>query len=252
MNKIKDTLAGFAIFASIMMLSTTCIARPVEQEASIEALEYAQQELINSIEAMAQEALNDPYVIKLMAPLKFDNELNSLVSAIDNANDPNEKAALARSYFDVLKDKEEFTDLKAYLTSSNLDGIKNINSKLNAFADTAGDCLINADSEIGSPMVFPPMPRFFLIELEPDGSEGTETQDGEDSNTGDTQTTGIGDILDELIELIINLIALIAATVISLLNAIAEGAVWLIEQITAFLNVLNEWLEELLRDLFGG
>ncbi len=45
MNKTKTILAGFAVFASIILLSATCIAGPVQEKVSIEAVEYSEQEL---------------------------------------------------------------------------------------------------------------------------------------------------------------------------------------------------------------
>jgi hypothetical protein len=49
MNKTKTMLTGFAIFASILMLSTTCIAGPVQEKESIDAIEESMDQEISGL-----------------------------------------------------------------------------------------------------------------------------------------------------------------------------------------------------------
>ncbi len=135
MNKTKYMLAGFAVFASILMLTTTCIARPVQEKASIDAVESAQEELMKSIEALFLKMKNDRYLNSLKDQISKDRTLNSIASAIENTEDSDAKASLASSYVDVLKSKKEFACLNAYFERSYSKDMQSINAQFNKFSD---------------------------------------------------------------------------------------------------------------------
>ena len=122
MNKTKSILAGFAVFASILMLSATCIAAPVQQSVSIQAVESTavestQQELINSFEAMASQIKNDPLINSFLGKISSDTTLNSKVSAIANTQDPKIQMSLV-------------TSLKAYISSKYSVDLQKISASL--------------------------------------------------------------------------------------------------------------------------
>jgi len=52
MNKTKSIVTGFAIFAAFLMLMATCIAGPVREKTSLDAVENEQEELLDSLEAL--------------------------------------------------------------------------------------------------------------------------------------------------------------------------------------------------------
>jgi len=142
MNR-KSMIVCFAVFAATLMLMTTCIAAPVQQKASIEAVESvqekvsidavgsAQQELISSIKAMCLRLKNDLYFNSLVKQISNDIKLKTIASAIQNTEDLDKKISLASSYVDVLKNKQEFTDLIKYFESSYSSDVRNIIAQLN-------------------------------------------------------------------------------------------------------------------------
>jgi hypothetical protein len=130
---------GFAFFASFLMLTTTCIARPVQENVNVEAVEYAKQELANSLEAMFLEMESDHYLNSLIEQLSNDEELNSIVSDIENTEDFDEKISLLSSYVDVLACKPDFSGAISYLESSYSDNLQTVASQVNEFASMSGD-----------------------------------------------------------------------------------------------------------------
>ncbi len=135
MNKTKYMLVGFAVFASILMLTTTCIAGPVQEKASIDAVESAQEELMKSFEALFLKMENDRYLNSLKDQISKDRTLNSIVSAIENTEDSDAKASLASSYVDALKNSLVFNNLAAYFERSYSKDIQGINAQFNEFSD---------------------------------------------------------------------------------------------------------------------
>jgi hypothetical protein len=179
MNKTKYMLAGFAVFASILMLTTTCIAGPVQEKTNIDAVESAQEDLMKSFEALFLKMKNDRYLNSLKDQFSKDRTLNSIASAIENTEDSDAKASLANSYVYALESKQVFSDLTSYIKGSYSEDIKNIGNNFNEFADILASYQItdceSADEEL----------------LAFENPFGSPFQNDDDSNTGvDTGSKG--------------------------------------------------------------
>lgn len=137
MNKTKYVLTGFAVFASILMLTTTCIAGPVQEKTSMDAVESAREELMKSFEALFLKMEKDPYFNSLKDKISKDRTLNSIASAIEKTDDFDAKASLASSYLDALKNNKEFACLSAYFERSYSKDMQGINAQFNTFSDVS-------------------------------------------------------------------------------------------------------------------
>jgi len=82
MKKTKVMIVGFAVFAAFLMLMATCIAGPVREKTSLDAVENEQEELLNSIEAMFLKIENDKEFAYLQSYLE-----SSYSSDMQNIND---------------------------------------------------------------------------------------------------------------------------------------------------------------------
>ena len=52
---MKKTSIMVTCFAVVLMLATTCMARPAQEKVSIESVEFAEKELMNSFEAFSKK-----------------------------------------------------------------------------------------------------------------------------------------------------------------------------------------------------
>jgi len=140
MNKTKTMMTGFAVFASIIMLSTTCIAGPVKEKASIATIETAQKDLVNSLQELFLKIKEDRYLNSLAdsvsEQISNDRALTRIESCIASVEDDVEKASLVDSYLDVLVNKEEFSDLQDYFESTYSQDLQDINNEFIEILET--------------------------------------------------------------------------------------------------------------------
>lgn len=115
MKYIKSLVISFAVFASILMLSTTCIAAPIQESVSIESFDDAEQDMSSSFESIVLRMDSDRYLNYLVAKISSDPAIGSILSSIESSNDMDEIVSLADSYVNVLESKAEFTYLTSYL-----------------------------------------------------------------------------------------------------------------------------------------
>ena len=98
MKKTKVMMTGFAVFAALLMLMATCMARPTQEKASIETIEFAEKELMNSLEALNVKLTRDPDVARI-------------VNRMETARSEEEIIAGAEQLRNVLQDSPEFEQL---------------------------------------------------------------------------------------------------------------------------------------------
>jgi len=139
MNKTKSMITGFAVFAAFLMLMATCIARPVQEKTSIEAVDNGPQELIDSVEAMCLKIENDQEWINLIEQLSNDRTLERIASSIENTDDVDVKSSLTANYVDVLVDKQEFSDLQSYFENSYSADMQDIDDELVELLETLSE-----------------------------------------------------------------------------------------------------------------
>ena len=103
MKTTKIMLTGFAIFAAMLMLMTTTMAGPVTESTNMDAIEQAQQELIDSMEAMFEKIERDQELSKLMEQITNDQttDRNSRSTRFENTDSINKEALKAlNDYFE--------------------------------------------------------------------------------------------------------------------------------------------------------
>ena len=237
MNKIKIMFTGFAIFASILMLTTTCIARPVQENVNIEAIEYEKQELANVMDAMFLEMKSDCYLNSLIEMLSNDEELKSIARDIENIEGFDEKGALVSSFVDVLACKPEFSDGAAYIESHYSDDLQTIASQCNEFSSisvgkdrietgfyyVAGVMTYGDDSEGDS------------------GNEVNEVDNGDEGNTEVSMSIVGGYLLSQLIMIMMMLPYIILMTGAAILHTLAFIE-WIIKKFGEDIQAFIDWI----------
>ena len=111
MKKTKVMVMGFAVFAALLMLMTTCMARPVQEKTNIEAVEDLEQELMSSLEALNTKLARDCEVNSLISELIRDREVTSVVRSIEVAGSQEEILSGVEQLAAVLQDKSGFGQL---------------------------------------------------------------------------------------------------------------------------------------------
>lgn len=111
MKKTKFLITAFAVFGALLMLMTTCIARPVQEKTSIEVFEYAEKELINSFEALNVKLSRDVQASALIDAIARDLVVTRSVSRIEQARSEEEVLFGIEQLVGVLQDSSEFEQL---------------------------------------------------------------------------------------------------------------------------------------------
>lgn len=96
MNKTKFVITGFAVFASVLMVMTTCMARPVQEKTIMNAVEIAQQELLNSVYTLDNKLLRNAQANALINAIRSDPAvINSMgnVEQLVNVLEGNDEVA---------------------------------------------------------------------------------------------------------------------------------------------------------------
>ncbi len=134
MNKTKYMLAGFAVFASILMIITTCIARPVQEKTNIDAVENKLLYPIKTIDTAVPEPMKTIY-------LKFENDkelqyimnsftkneiLTRMLYIIKVTTNDDLRSRLTADFYNIIQDKEEYNNLYNYVNDVYSDDLLNI------------------------------------------------------------------------------------------------------------------------------
>ena len=111
MKKIKVMMTGFAVFAAVLMLMTTCIARPVQEKTSIEAFEYTEKELTNSLEVLDIRLSRDFEVNILLNSIARDPDVVLIANRIGRARSEEGVLSGLEQLVGVLQGNSEFEQL---------------------------------------------------------------------------------------------------------------------------------------------
>ena len=101
--KTKIMMTGFAIFAAMLMLMTTSLAGPISESTNMNAVENAQQELIDSMEALFEKIESDSELSNLIEQITNDQttDRNSRPTSLENTDGINKEALKAlNDYFE--------------------------------------------------------------------------------------------------------------------------------------------------------
>jgi len=111
MIKTKVMMTGFAIFAAVLMLMTTCMARPIQEKASIESVEFAEKELMNSFEALNVKLSRDAKSHVLLDAIARAPDVARIVNRMETARSEEEIITGVEQLINVLQDSSEFEQL---------------------------------------------------------------------------------------------------------------------------------------------
>ena len=111
MKKIKVMMTGFAFFAAVLMLTTTCIARPVQEKTNIEVFEYAEKELTNSLEVLNIKLSKDFEANILLNSIARDPDVVLIANRIGRARSEEEILSGIEQLVGVLQGNSEFEQL---------------------------------------------------------------------------------------------------------------------------------------------
>ena len=111
MKKTKVMMTGFAVFAAVLMLMATCMAKPVQEKASIEAVEFAEKELMNSFEALNVKLSRDAESRVLLDAIARDPDVARIVNRMGTARSEEEILSGLEQLAVVLQDSSEFGQL---------------------------------------------------------------------------------------------------------------------------------------------
>ena len=96
MNKTKSMITGFALFAAFLMMMTTCMARPVNEKTSMDAVDDAQQEAMNLLETLKMKISKDRkamFAIGQIEQARTEEKLISLKNLLLDA-DPEQECII--------------------------------------------------------------------------------------------------------------------------------------------------------------
>ena len=111
MKKTKFLVTAFAVFGAVLMLMATCMAKPVHEKASIEAVEFAEKELMNSFEALNTKLSRDVEVNVLINALARDPDVALIANRIERTNSEEGLISGVEQLAVVLQDSSEFEQL---------------------------------------------------------------------------------------------------------------------------------------------
>ena len=111
MKKTKFLVTAFAVFGAVLMLMATCMARPVQERASIEAVEFAEKELMNSFDALNVKLSRDVEINVLINAITRDPDVSRIVNRIGRSSSEEGLTSGLEQLAVVLQDKSEFGHL---------------------------------------------------------------------------------------------------------------------------------------------
>ena len=111
MKKTKFLLTAFAVFGAVLMLMATCMARPVQEKASIEAVEFAEKELMSSFDALNVKLSRDVEVNVLINAITRDPDVALIINGMERTSSEEGLTSGLEQLAVVLQDSAEFEQL---------------------------------------------------------------------------------------------------------------------------------------------
>jgi len=111
MKKTKFLMTAFAVFAAVLMLITTSIARPIQEKTSIDAVKFSEKELTAALESFNVKISRDPEANIILNSIVRDTEVVLIANIIERAKSKEEVSSGVKQLVSVLHDKSEFEQL---------------------------------------------------------------------------------------------------------------------------------------------
>ena len=111
MKTTKVMMTGFAIFAAMLMLMAPCMARPVQEKTNMDTVEQAQQELMNSLEALNVKLSRNAEASTLLDSIARDRNVVFIVNNMQRDTTEEEILSGIEQLAIVLQDNSEFMQL---------------------------------------------------------------------------------------------------------------------------------------------
>ncbi len=134
MKRTKYVLIAFAVFASLLMLMTPTMARPIQENTILNSIEQQQEQIINEITDLFSRLENDREIKRLTTELENDRELTQITTNIDTTANPEEKIANAATYLDAMQNKEAYKQLEKYITTQYATDLSSISAQTDSLA----------------------------------------------------------------------------------------------------------------------
>ena len=111
MKMTKYMITVFAVFASILMLMTPTMARPVAEKTTMDIVETTEQELINSLEILSVRLSRDIKVNKLICSLTCDPVVARAIEQFEQVETEEEMSMALEQLVVSIEGKSELTQL---------------------------------------------------------------------------------------------------------------------------------------------
>ncbi len=130
MKKTKILITTFAVFASILMLMTPTMARPVQEKTTIDAVEYKQEQLVQSLESLNLKLSKDVEFSVLLNSLANNKQVNYILRNMQTATSDEEIMLGLEQLSSVLNENKEYIQIENILASEYQLEVNQINDQL--------------------------------------------------------------------------------------------------------------------------
>ena len=145
MKNTNVMLTAFAVFTSFLMLITACVARPVQEKTSINAIEYTQQKLINSLESFNLKLSRDYQTNMLLDSIARDRAVSQIVYNMQSAKTHEELLSDFECLVNVLDENAEFTELGRIIQAGYSAESQVISQEIETAFTTSGTSICNGE-----------------------------------------------------------------------------------------------------------
>ena len=115
MKKTKIILTAFAVIASLLMIMTPTMARPIAEKTTMDVVETAEQELINQLETLNLKLSRDVKANNLIRSLTQDSSVAQSIEILEQAVTEEEMSMAFEQLIVSLEGKSELTQLEALI-----------------------------------------------------------------------------------------------------------------------------------------
>ena len=112
MKKTKIILTAFAVIASLLMIMTPTMARPIAEKTTMDVVETAEQELINQLETLNLKLSRDVKANNLIRSLTQDSSVAQSIEILEQAVTEEEMSMAFEQLIVSLEGKSELTQLE--------------------------------------------------------------------------------------------------------------------------------------------
>jgi len=118
MKKTTVSVTVFAVFATVLMLSTTVFAQSIDAQINEKVLEEKIECLVGDLGELQEKLEKNRDARAALVSLKNDRELNSLMTRLSSARSEEEKEFLIGELVNIISAKKEIKQLELIIKSS--------------------------------------------------------------------------------------------------------------------------------------